>query len=189
MNGKDLVSSYTALAGQLGTSVKMVAHEGFGTLLADFVKDSGAKKVALSEAGWPPALLNAVKGALAVAGVMTVSPVEKTPGVFEFDRAEVDSACMGIGFCENFLAREGTLAFASGPGAFTASSLLGPVHLAVSLSTGVLGGLGALFTKTGLDMPSRLILVAGPSRTGDIEASMTTCVHGPGRVHHWIIED
>jgi L-lactate utilization protein LutC len=48
--------------------------------------------------------------------------------------------------------------------------------------------LGGYLAEFGADIPSRLTFVTGPSRTGDIEASMTTCVHGPGRVLHWIID-
>ena len=44
-----------------------------------------------------------------------------------------------------------------------------------------------IFTK-GRGRPSRLTLVTGPSRTGDIELTMTTGVHGPGKVLHFILD-
>jgi L-lactate dehydrogenase complex protein LldG len=33
------------------------------------------------------------------------------------------------------------------------------------------------------DMGSNLVLVTGPSRTADIEMTLTRGVHGPGEVH------
>lgn len=187
MTSPGLVERYAALAGALGTAVKIVEPGELGPLLVQFLRESGVKKVALSPEGWPPGLLDEVTSALSEAGAETVSPVENAPGLFEFDRAAMEDAGVGISFSGNFLASAGAMAFYSGPGYFTASSLLPPVSLAISLSSGALEGLSELLAEKGGNMPSRLVLVAGPSRTGDIEASMTTCVHGPGRVHHWII--
>jgi L-lactate dehydrogenase complex protein LldF len=34
-----------------------------------------------------------------------------------------------------------------------------------------------------------MTLVTGPIRTGDIEATMTKGVHGPGKVVHFILEE
>lgn len=47
--------------------------------------------------------------------------------------------------------------------------------------------LDELLAERASERPSRLTLVTGPSRTGDIEGTMTTEVHGPGRVLHWIL--
>lgn len=38
------------------------------------------------------------------------------------------------------------------------------------------------------DLPSNIVFVTGPSKTGDIELKLTTGVHGPGDVHLLVVE-
>ncbi len=47
----------------------------------------------------------------------------------------------------------------------------------------ILPGLAELFAAVGDDLPSALAIVTGPSRSADIEQSLTVGVHGPGEVH------
>ena len=61
------------------------------------------------------------------------------------------------------------------------------VHLALSYPEGCRGSLADYLPDVSRALPSRLTLVTGPSRTGDIEATMTTGVHGPRKVFHYIL--
>ena len=47
----------------------------------------------------------------------------------------------------------------------------------------ILPGLEELFEALGGDLPSALAIVTGPSRSADIEQTLTVGVHGPGEVH------
>ena len=47
----------------------------------------------------------------------------------------------------------------------------------------ILPGLEELFAALGPELPSALAIVTGPSRSADIEQSLTIGVHGPAEVH------
>lgn len=90
-------------------------------------------------------------------------------------------ADLGISAANWALAETGTLVLLSGPGSERAASLLPPVHLAVVHEDQILWDLFALVERLEpASLPSNLVLVTGPSKTGDLELQLTTGVHGPG---------
>ncbi len=111
------------------------------------------------------------------------------PEGFARDREMLAAGIVGITFCETFLADTGSLIVPAGPAQGTLAALLPEIHIAISLSNGCKENLDEYLRLMGSPLPSRLTLISGPSRTGDIEATMTTGVHGPRRVVHIIIDD
>jgi L-lactate dehydrogenase complex protein LldG len=101
------------------------------------------------------------------------------------------AAQIGITSTTWAIAETGSLAVASGPGTERMASLLPPVHVAIVEESQVLADLFDLFARLeadGLDrLPSNLVLITGPSKTGDIELRLTTGVHGPGIWHVIIV--
>ncbi len=83
------------------------------------------------------------------------------------------------------LADTGSLVLASGPGRSRAASLLPPVHIAMLRQSRVFATLPAFLAANSgvVDLGSNVVLVTGPSRTADIEMSLTHGVHGPREVH------
>lgn len=81
----------------------------------------------------------------------------------------------------------GSLVLASGPGRERLASLLPPVHVALITAEQLVANLPTLVAEhlpTDFDAwPSNLVLVTGPSKTGDVELTLTTGVHGPGEWH------
>jgi L-lactate dehydrogenase complex protein LldG len=77
---------------------------------------------------------------------------------------------------------------ASRPGGGYLLSLLAPLHIALVKASDVLPGLAELPAALAdparfpAGPPASLCVIAGPSKTGDIEAIMIRGVHGPGRV-------
>ncbi len=85
------------------------------------------------------------------------------------------------------IAESGTLLLPSGQGRPQSASLLPEIHLAV-LETGKLVANLAELDIRKLGEVSSLSLVSGPSRTADIEMTLTIGVHGPGRLVVFLID-
>jgi L-lactate dehydrogenase complex protein LldG len=105
-------------------------------------------------------------------------------------------ADIGLSGADFAIAETGTLALAALPGQMRGVSLLPPVHVAVIRSTQIVASMAdclALLQADGATLPERLTsclaFITGPSRTADIELSLTVGVHGPGELHLVIVED
>jgi len=87
-------------------------------------------------------------------------------------------------FCA--IAETGTLMMCSGPDTPPATSLLPETHIAVLRRDRILTGMedawALLRTEHGA-MPRAVNFISGPSRTADIEQTVTLGAHGPYRVH------
>ncbi len=99
-------------------------------------------------------------------------------------RAEQAAAAVGITGCDAAIAETGSLALVSGPGKARAASLLPPTHVAVVRSDQLRLTMGEFFRERAADLAAaaNCTFVTGPSRTADIELTLTVGVHGPGRV-------
>jgi L-lactate dehydrogenase complex protein LldG len=99
-------------------------------------------------------------------------------------RAAQAQAEIGVTGCEAAIAETGSLAVISGPGRSRAISLLPATHLAVVRTDDLLFSMGDFFRTRGriLAEAAGCVVITGPSRTADIELTLTLGVHGPGRV-------
>jgi hypothetical protein len=87
----------------------------------------------------------------------------------------------GITTCDFGIAESGTLACVARRDAPRLPSILPPVHVAIVRVEDVLELPADLFLFLPADaVPSSIVLITGPSRTADIEQTMTVGVHGPG---------
>jgi len=111
-------------------------------------------------------------------------------------RGEAAAAQLGVTAADFVLAETGTLILLSGAGRPRSTSLLPDVHVAVFgrdrlLETleqvGVM--LEALHAEADRVMSGAMInFITGPSRTADIELTLTRGVHGPKEVHAIFVE-
>jgi L-lactate dehydrogenase complex protein LldG len=99
-------------------------------------------------------------------------------------RAEQARAEIGVTGCHGAIAETGSLALLSGPGCSRAVSLLPPVHLALVRRGDLFATMGDFFTARAdaMAQAASCTVITGPSRTADIELSLTIGVHGPGKV-------
>ena len=94
------------------------------------------------------------------------------------------SAGAGITSADYVLADTGTLVMLSSACEARMISLLPPAHIAVVSAARILTGLDELFTvlPSPGEVTSSMVLITGPSRTGDIEMTLVRGVHGPGEI-------
>ncbi len=109
----------------------------------------------------------------------------------EADRVGVTSAVMGF-------AETGTLMMASGPDHPSTLNFLPETHIVVLPAEKIGGAYEEAWAHLRAEgqsnadanfMPRTVNLVTGPSRTADIEQTITLGAHGPRRLHIVIVED
>lgn len=101
-------------------------------------------------------------------------------------RAARDSDAVGItgAFCA--IAETGTLMMLTGPQTPATTSLLPETHIAVVAAVRIVRGMEEAWQlmRDELARPPRAVsFISGPSRTADIEQTVTLGAHGPYRVH------
>ena len=116
--------------------------------------------------------------------------VAQRPGSLEDQKdlvGELAGVDLGLTEVNYALADTGTLALLSGPGRGRLLSLLPPVHVALLRSDQILSGMEELFCLLERDPVfqerSCITFITGPSRTADIELTLTIGVHGPQELH------
>jgi L-lactate dehydrogenase complex protein LldG len=85
------------------------------------------------------------------------------------------------------VAETGTLVQISGPGRPQSTSLLPDLHIAILQESTIYENLPQVLNLPEVREASSVALISGPSRTADIEMTLTIGVHGPGEVHVFCI--
>jgi L-lactate dehydrogenase complex protein LldG len=97
-----------------------------------------------------------------------------------------------ITYCEQLVARTGSMLLSSGQSSGRTVSVYAPVHICVAYTNqlvyDIADGMNALLDKYRLDLPSLITLASGPSRTADIEKTLVVGVHGPKEVFCFLID-
>ncbi len=150
----------------------------------------GAQEVlAWNQAGLPvPGLL----AALRAAGVhVLAAELPRTEPERALALGRLEACRVGLTGVDAALAETGTLALRSGAGRPRLASLSVQVHIALltpdQLWPSWAAWLAAGSSQSAADASSSLTLISGPSRTGDIEMTLTIGVHGPGALHALLV--
>ncbi len=86
------------------------------------------------------------------------------------------------------IAETGTLIIKSGAGKPLSASLLPEIHVAIIRATDVVGSMEEALARSDVQDAAAAVLISGPSRTADIEMTLTIGVHGPGELQVFVIE-
>ena len=110
----------------------------------------------------------------------------KAAGLSVAARAARDGDPVGItgAFCA--IAETGTLMMVSGPRTLATTSLLAETHIAVVRTDRIVRSMEEAWQllRAEIGVPPRAVnFISGPSRTADIEQTVTLGAHGPYRVH------
>lgn len=174
----DLVGTFAAAVAHAEGTCHVVAGEVPDDLLDRLVDELDGRSVVVTA----EPLARAVGDRLAARGVTVADATPELAAV----------AGLGITSAVAAVAATGSLVLDSRVARSRTASLLPPVHLCVvavntlfSAPADVLRGLGS-----GADaLPPSLVLVTGPSRTGDIEQLLTLGAHGPTALHVVLVTD
>jgi len=85
------------------------------------------------------------------------------------------------------IAETGSLVIQSGEDRPMTASLLPEIHIAVLRASDIEESLEKFFTLRNVENFASVVLVSGPSRTADIEMTLTIGVHGPGELYVFIV--
>jgi L-lactate dehydrogenase complex protein LldG len=161
---------------ELGGHVRSIASsDDLGTALAELVAVEQIERATM----WQTPELQALGLAerLAPLGVQVVAP--------DADKRQIATCDLGITGVDAALPETGTLVLRSGPERPRMASLVPRVHLALLKAACLRADLAeALAECRGT---SCLTLITGPSRTSDIELTLTIGVHGPKALYVWLM--
>ena len=157
-------------------------------VIAQLAKGTAATRLVT----WDPAALGVdLRTTLGAEGLSVLTAGEADESVRRRHREDSARAQIGVTGADLALAETGTLVLISGRGRSRAASLLPETHIAIfdpsrlveSLEqVGIM--LEAWHVEPGRSMSGAMInFITGPSRTADIELTLTRGVHGPKHVH------
>jgi L-lactate dehydrogenase complex protein LldG len=113
-------------------------------------------------------------------------------GISCAERPALDTDLVGVSGCFAAIAETGTLMLCSHANTPATTSLLPETHIAIVPTHRIVATMedGFALLRKELGMPPRAVnFVSGPSRTGDIEQTITLGAHGPYRVHILLIAE
>jgi len=165
----DLVGSFVAMATEVDAVVHRVDPVGLAAVVLDLAEKHDAATVVRSG----EADLDPLTDALTEAG-LTVDPY--APAIAARADIGLTAAVAGV-------AATGSLVLDASVAGSRAVGLLPPVHVCVLREDQLVATPADVLHPLSAGTPSSLVLVGGPSRTGDVEQILTLGVHGPRHVH------
>jgi L-lactate dehydrogenase complex protein LldG len=191
---EELLARFTEELVAVGGTAHRALPSTVGAVVSGIAKERQLSRVV----AWSEAALG-LPGLLAELHREGLEVGDGSPAVDRATRWEADEDCrfqisraeIGLTGVEYGVAESGTLILLSGPGKGRLVSCLPMVHVAIlrrGQLVATLDEVGVLFEALHRhsppeNFPSNIAFISGPSRTADIEMSLTRGVHGPKEVH------
>ena len=168
---------FTEIGKLNGITRRFSSRDDLKPALAELVQAEAVKKATL----WTTPDLTTwnVAATLKALGVTIVSP--------QADKQLVAECELGVTGVDAALPETGTLLLRSSPEKPRVVSLLPRVHLAILTPAALRADLHQEFAEVMHD--PYCVLVTGPSRTSDIELTLTLGVHGPKSLYAWLLDE
>jgi L-lactate dehydrogenase complex protein LldF len=162
---KPLADQFADELAALGGQVHLVTEKETPARLAEFLRSKQIDRILVDESG--------------------ASYNPDIPAIREPDptvRAGLTGALCGI-------AESGSLVLSSGAGQTLTASLLPEIHVAVLKTSQLVPTLAEALRMPEIRKAASSVIISGPSRTADIEMTLTIGVHGPGELHVFLVDD
>jgi L-lactate dehydrogenase complex protein LldF len=167
---KNKIEQFSEELTALGGNVYRVTQENLNAELLKFLREKNVEDVAMWEK------------------VSGVDEAYLTKAGIKLDRSDANLK-VGITGATSAVAETGTLVIASGAGESLTTSLLPEIHIAAIKSSQILETLEEALQLDEIKSSASIALISGPSRTADIEMTLTIGVHGPKEIHVFIVDD
>lgn len=182
---EDPVALFTAAFELVGGQVHHLAHpDEIAALVAALCEPPLEPRVVTWAGEHLP--VPGVLDALAAAGLLRLPDEVRTDATGHAeDLARLETAAVGVTGAVAVLADTGSIVVTSGAGRARLTSLLPPIHVALVTKAQIVPSLGAWLEAHPM-LPADVancVVITGPSRTADIEMTLTRGVHGPRTVH------
>lgn len=177
----DLVASFRANAQAVNAVVHgPMARHGAPRAVSGIAAGHGCSRFM----AWDDLPVSGVPSTLTSLGMERVDHVVPAAGRLAHQQ-DFETVDLGVTGALAGLAESGSVILSHGPGRPRMASLVPEVHVAL-LDVGRLGRTISSWVAENSDSASNttnLVIVTGPSRTGDIEMELNLGVHGPRHVH------
>ncbi len=175
-----VLQSLADLAGRFAEEITALGGEAIrcrpGELTSRIIETLGELEVDVIQAWEKSRLPSGLIEALKEAGVSVTQDADP------LIKCGLTGALSGI-------AESGSLVLPAGPGQAPTASLLPEIHLAVLDSSQIQERLAQVLRLLEVRLASSTTIITGPSRTADIEMTLTIGVHGPRRLIVFITDD
>lgn len=161
--------------GKLGGKTRQISSDGLADAFETLVRAEGVRRATLWQT--PDLQARGADDMLRKLGVEVVSPYADKHALAECD--------LGVTGADAGFPETGTLLLRSGPDRPRMVSLVPRIHLAIITPEILLPDLAQGLERVKAE--GYWVLVTGPSRTADIELTVTIGVHGPKALHVWNI--